>query len=335
MFLKTLESIAGGMRKVGKGISDSVYSAVKGAGKKAAIGALALASIAGINSEAKGEMITYDFTSFSQLRADRSPPGETLLNNNGDYMVNGLIPDVMTSIGFGKGGSFVGSVDNLYFGSPGGEKYLNGSYNTNTSTTNPDDDSYNLVLGEQPAWCNFAIDLNGDGNYGKVYESNNNGDISLSIVLDDNELYTGNNIFYIGGERGGVWNLPVVNSGNYVIPNLNVAVEDIYRMRGDANFDNKVDNLDLEILQMNMDNILEGAKWRDGDFNEDGKINFEDYVIMSHNFGTSGQYIHLSQVLEGYQGSAITGGVVPEPTTLGILGLGGLAVLGRRKDKRC
>lgn len=322
---KTLENIAGGVKKVGKGIS-----------KKAAIGALALASVVGINADAKGEVISYDFTGFRQLNADRNPPSKMGLNNNGfEYTVNGLIPDVMTSIGFGKGDYFVGGADNGGWEYSGWESILGGSYNTNTSTTNPADDPINLVLGEHPQWAMFAIDLNGDGNFGLVYESNDNGVISIAIDTDEHEIITGTNNFYIGGEMGGVWNLPKNEiSGNSTIPNLNVSVEKLYKMRGDANFDNVVNELDLAILQENMGNITEGARWRDGDFNEDGLVNSEDMDIFNYNIGKSAPYTHLSEAINDYNKyGTMVYGVVPEPSTLGVLGLGGLAFAGRRKRK--
>jgi len=61
------------------------------------------------------------------------------------------------------------------------------------------------------------------------------------------------------------------------------------------------------------------------DFNGDGRVDLEDFAIQRENFGYG-----VPAALDAEVGSA-----TPEPTTLLLLGLGGLAVLRRRKRAMC
>jgi len=81
---------------------------------------------------------------------------------------------------------------------------------------------------------------------------------------------------------------------------------------GDANADGVVNLLDLDLLGQSY-GMTEGAECINGDFNGDGKVDLLDLDILGRNYG------------ETYDGA------VPEPATLGLLTLGGLAVMGRRR----
>ncbi|MEM6749847.1 MAG: VPLPA-CTERM sorting domain-containing protein, partial [Planctomycetota bacterium] len=83
---------------------------------------------------------------------------------------------------------------------------------------------------------------------------------------------------------------------------------------GDANDDGVVDLLDFDVLAQNFgSNTGNGAA--DGDFNDDGVVDLLDFDVLAQNFG------------------ATSPAAVPEPASLGLLGLGaaGLTAMRRRR----
>jgi len=82
---------------------------------------------------------------------------------------------------------------------------------------------------------------------------------------------------------------------------------------GDANGDGVVDAADYIILKRNFG--MMGAKWLDGDFSGDGTVGWDDLQVLMSPFGTGG----------------VVPATNPEPATLGLLALGGLAIIRRRR----
>jgi hypothetical protein len=84
---------------------------------------------------------------------------------------------------------------------------------------------------------------------------------------------------------------------------------------GDVNGDGIVDYQDLGIMAGNW-NMTSGADLSMGDLNGDGAVDYQDLGIMAGNwnYGVTG-----------------TGTVVPEPATMGLLAIGGIAALIRRR----
>jgi len=85
---------------------------------------------------------------------------------------------------------------------------------------------------------------------------------------------------------------------------------------GDANGDGVVDLQDFGLLKDNF-GMTEGATWGQGDFTGDGAIDLQDFGILKDHFGHTTGSIPVT--------------VVPEPATMSLLALGGLAVLRRRR----
>ena len=84
---------------------------------------------------------------------------------------------------------------------------------------------------------------------------------------------------------------------------------------GDTNLDGVVDAADYITLKRNF-GMATGATWLQGDFNSDHQVNWPDLQIMISNFGN---------------GASTTPATNPEPATLSLLALGGLAMIRRRR----
>ena len=86
---------------------------------------------------------------------------------------------------------------------------------------------------------------------------------------------------------------------------------------GDADGDGDVDAADYIILKTNMGQAS-GAELADGDFDKDGDVDWYDLQILQDNYGA---------------GSAGASGTIPEPATLGLLAIGAMAMLRRRRNR--
>ncbi len=81
---------------------------------------------------------------------------------------------------------------------------------------------------------------------------------------------------------------------------------------GDANEDGAVNFSDYLALSQNFGASGRTTDWSMGEFNADMVVNFSDYLILSQNFGSA------------------FGASVPEPATMSLILLGGLALLRRK-----
>jgi autotransporter-associated beta strand protein len=103
-----------------------------------------------------------------------------------------------------------------------------------------------------------------------------------------------------------------------------------YTLKGDANLDGTVDVGDLGALATSY-GITGGMSWANGDFNQDHNVDVGDLGTLATNYGTSlGNGPAAGQVAQSLAVAAGGGAAVPEPGTLGMIGLVASGLLVRR-----
>jgi autotransporter-associated beta strand protein len=124
---------------------------------------------------------------------------------------------------------------------------------------------------------------------------------------------------FTGGEGAGVlWSKPITSSKIYEFSEATGELKVKLAFAGDTNGDGVVDAVDYIALKTNF-GVTEGATLEMGNFDaeSDGNVDWDDLKILMANFGTR----------SGGGAPAAT----PEPATLGLLAIGALAVLRRRR----
>ena len=106
---------------------------------------------------------------------------------------------------------------------------------------------------------------------------------------------------------------------------------DVYAtVPGDANLDGKVGFDDLVILARHYGQSDVG--WIGGDFEGNGKVDFGDLVILARNYGAAPTAAQLAQFDPAFQAAVEAAfAQVPEPATVGLLGLTGIGLMTRRR----
>jgi autotransporter-associated beta strand protein len=120
------------------------------------------------------------------------------------------------------------------------------------------------------------------------------------------------------------------------VTNTDVLVK--YTYHGDANLDGVINGTDYTLIDNGFNsqstaNPLSG--WRNGDFNYDGKINGDDYSMIDNAFNMQGASLAAvpAEPAEIFASSSNSIAAVPEPATLGLLGISAAQLLLRRRRR--
>jgi autotransporter-associated beta strand protein len=188
---------------------------------------------------------------------------------------------------------------------------------------------YNGSGGNVGAWNGSAgiTSANATAGYLSAAASGNGALTAVGVILNDtNGNLGGSSGTALYGTFGGV----STNDGDVLVK---------YTYYGDTNLSGSVDGSDYANIDNGYLNNLTG--WYNGDFNYDGAVNGSDYTLMDNAFNSQGA--QLSSIIASPDAVATdqiagaTGGVasaVPEPTSIGLLGLMTAGMLGRRRKRR-
>jgi hypothetical protein len=141
----------------------------------------------------------------------------------------------------------------------------------------------------------------------------------------------------IQGGGAGTLTLPAVqgNVSYFLTTSHDPGFVDLHKgFLGDANDDGTVNFGDFLILSQNFG---QGGGWNDGNFAGSATVDFEDFLILSQHFGESiggGSLVVTADEIAQFQSASaamFSEHGVPEPSSLSLLAIGGFALLRHRR----
>jgi autotransporter-associated beta strand protein len=136
------------------------------------------------------------------------------------------------------------------------------------------------------------------------------------------------------GTLSGVTVPATVNNIAYVLDGADPDFIRLHRgFMGDANDDGTVNFSDFIILSQNFG---QNGTWNQANFTGTSVVDFNDFVVLSQNFGNTiagGQLVSDEEIalFQSASQSFLAGNGIPEPTSLALLGIGAAALLTRRR----
>jgi autotransporter-associated beta strand protein len=109
-------------------------------------------------------------------------------------------------------------------------------------------------------------------------------------------------------------------------------LEIAFTLIGDADLNHTVNGIDFGILAANFNKTV--SRWDQGDFDYNGIVNGLDFTNLASNFNKAANNASDIAALDAFAAANGLLADVPEPATVGLLGVAGVSLLARRRQTR-
>jgi autotransporter-associated beta strand protein len=153
------------------------------------------------------------------------------------------------------------------------------------------------------------------------------------------------------GYNGGAWNGPggitssaIASNPGYGVGYADAAdignpaglasgtIEVKFTLLGDADLNGTVNGIDFGILAANFNKGV--SRWDQGDFNYDNIVNGVDFGALAANFNKGASSASEIAALDAFAAANGLLADVPEPASIGLIGIAGAALMARRRHRQ-